>query len=69
MFVPISVRPFALSLPPNRRLATRGCPQLMNGTSPPVSAILAGMEQRFDLIVIPQGGDEQVRWPVLEDES
>jgi hypothetical protein len=34
-----------------------------------VSAILAGLEQRFDLIVIPQERDEQVRWPVLKDEA
>jgi len=36
---------------------------------PAVSAILAGTEQRFDLIVIPQERDEQVRWPVLKDEA
>jgi hypothetical protein len=36
---------------------------------PPVSAILAGLEQRFDFIVIPQERDEQVRWPVLKDEA
>ena len=34
-----------------------------------ISAIFAGMEQRFDLIVIPQERDEQVRWPVLKDEA
>ena len=27
------------------------------------------MEQRLDLIVIPQERDEQVRWPVLKDET
>jgi hypothetical protein len=36
---------------------------------PAVSAILAGLEQCFDLIVIPQERDEQVRWPVLKDEA
>ena len=36
---------------------------------PPVSAILAGLEQRFDFIVIPQERDKQVRWSVLEDEA
>jgi len=36
---------------------------------PAVSAILAGMEQRFDLIAIPQKGDEQVGSPVLKDEA
>jgi hypothetical protein len=36
---------------------------------PAASAILAGMKQRFDLIVIPQEGDKQVRWPVLKDEA
>jgi hypothetical protein len=36
---------------------------------PPVLAILAGLEQRFDFIVIPQERDEQVRWPVLKDEA
>jgi hypothetical protein len=36
---------------------------------PPVSPILAGMEQRFDFVVISQERDEQVRWPVLKDEA
>jgi len=33
------------------------------------SAKLAGLDQGFDLIVIPQETDEQVRWPVLKDEA
>jgi hypothetical protein len=35
----------------------------------PVSAILAALEQRFDLVMITQERDEQVRWPVLKDEA
>jgi hypothetical protein len=34
-----------------------------------ISAILAGLEQRIDLIVIPQETNEQVRWPVLKDKA
>jgi hypothetical protein len=36
---------------------------------PPVSAILAVLEQRFDLVMIAQERDEQVPWPVLKDEA
>jgi hypothetical protein len=36
---------------------------------PVVSAILGSVEQRFDLIVISQERDEQVRRPVLKDEA
>jgi hypothetical protein len=35
----------------------------------PVLAILAGLEQRLDFIVIPQERDKQIRWPVLKDEA
>jgi hypothetical protein len=33
------------------------------------SAVLAGLEQRFDFIVSPEERDKQVRWPVLKDEA
>ena len=33
------------------------------------SAQLAGLDQRLDLVVIPQETDEQIRWPVLKDEA
>jgi hypothetical protein len=35
----------------------------------PVSTILVGMEQRLDLVVIPQERYEQFRWPVLKNEA
>jgi hypothetical protein len=48
---------------------TSGGARGLNRRRPPVLAVPAGAEQRFDFIVIPEERDEQVRRPVLEYEA